>query len=134
MFVILDNPAAVRRAAMDLLARRDVRRLMQACGASEERTRIVDAFQRGEGLGVALTVRAGGVGIDLYRADAMIFVDRDWNPAMNEQCEDRLHRIGQTRPVTIYVLDAGTWIEDRVEELNRDKQRMIAAHAAIGLN
>ena len=95
--------------------------------SSEERTRIVDAFQRGEGLGVALTVRAGGVGIDLYRADAMIFVDRDWNPAMNEQCEDRLHRIGQTRPVTIYVLDAGTWIEDRVEELNRDKQRMIAA-------
>jgi len=95
--------------------------------SSDERTRIVDAFQRGEGLGVALTVRAGGVGIDLYRADAMIFVDRDWNPAMNEQCEDRLHRIGQTRPVTIYVLDAGTWIEDRVEELNRDKQRMIAA-------
>jgi len=94
---------------------------------SDERTRIVDAFQRGEGLGVALTVRAGGVGIDLYRADAMIFVDRDWNPSMNEQCEDRLHRIGQTRPVTIYVLDAGTWIEDRVEELNRDKCRMIAA-------
>ena len=98
--------------------------------ANDERTRIVDAFQGGAGHGVALTVRAGGVGITLTRADAMIFVDRDWNPAMNEQCEDRLHRIGQVQSVTIYVLDAGTWIEERVEELNRDKRRMIAATMA----
>lgn len=91
------------------------------------RTDIVDAFQRGEGRGVALTLRAGGVGITLTRASVMIMTSRDWNPAITDQCHDRLHRIGQSQPVTIYHLCGGTWIEERVDELNEHKRRMIEA-------
>ncbi|KAL8758243.1 MAG: hypothetical protein Q9184_003982 [Pyrenodesmia sp. 2 TL-2023] len=46
--------------------------------------------------------RAGGLGINLTGADSVIFYDLDWNPAMDKQCQDRCHRIGQTRDVHIY--------------------------------
>ncbi|KAI4087202.1 MAG: hypothetical protein LQ344_006948 [Seirophora lacunosa] len=46
--------------------------------------------------------RSGGLGINLTGADSVIFYDLDWNPAMDKQCQDRCHRIGQTRDVHIY--------------------------------
>ncbi|KDN47882.1 hypothetical protein RSAG8_03302, partial [Rhizoctonia solani AG-8 WAC10335] len=46
--------------------------------------------------------RSGGVGINLTGADTVIFYDSDYNPSMDRQCEDRAHRIGQTREVSIY--------------------------------
>ena len=49
-----------------------------------------------------LSTRAGGLGINLTGADTVIFYDSDWNPAIDKQCQDRCHRIGQTRDVHIY--------------------------------
>lgn len=49
-----------------------------------------------------LSSRSGGLGINLTGADSVIFYDSDWNPAMDKQCQDRCHRIGQTRDVHIY--------------------------------
>ncbi|KAI4105980.1 MAG: hypothetical protein L6R37_002441 [Teloschistes peruensis] len=49
-----------------------------------------------------LSSRSGGLGINLTGADSVIFYDLDWNPAMDKQCQDRCHRIGQTRDVHIY--------------------------------
>ncbi len=68
---------------------------------SEDRQKIVNKFQSGELKGVGLTIQAGGVGLTLVRAWKAIFVDMDWTPALNQQAEDRICRIGQTRPVEI---------------------------------
>ncbi|KAI9759465.1 MAG: hypothetical protein M4579_002305 [Chaenotheca gracillima] len=53
-------------------------------------------------LAFILSSRSGGLGINLTGADTVIFYDLDWNPAMDKQCQDRCHRIGQTRDVHIY--------------------------------
>ena len=119
--------ASCFRDVCDALAKRDGWSCIVGGVRNDLRTDLVDAFQRGEGRGVALTLRAGGVGITLTRASVMIMTSRDWNPAITDQCEDRLHRIGQVQPVTIYHLHGGTWIEDRVDELCAHKRRMIAA-------
>ena len=62
-------------------------------------------------LAFILSSRAGGLGINLTGADTVIFYDSDWNPAMDKQCQDRCHRIGQTRDVHIYRLVSEYTIE-----------------------
>ncbi len=70
--------------------------------AGGRRQRIVDAFQRGRGFGVLLmTPRAGGVGLTLTRANHVIHLERWWNPAVEDQCNGRVLRIGQEREVKI---------------------------------
>ena len=72
--------------------------------AGGRRQRIVDAFQRGRGFGILLvTPRAGGVGLTLTRANHVIHLSRWWNPAVEDQCNGRVLRIGQERPVTIHL-------------------------------
>lgn len=62
-----------------------------------------------------LSTRAGGLGINLTAADTVIFFDSDWNPTVDQQAMDRAHRLGQTRPVTVYrMLTRGT-IEERIQ-------------------
>lgn len=90
-----------------------------------ERGRIVDRFQAGELKGLALTYRAGGVGITLTRASNMILLDLDWTPAQISQMEDRECRIGQTRGVLIQRLVADHALDRHVIRLLTRKQRMI---------
>jgi SWI/SNF-related matrix-associated actin-dependent regulator 1 of chromatin subfamily A len=66
--------------------------------SSARRQQIVDDFQAGKLKGVAVTIRAGGVGLTLTRAWKAIFIDLDWAPPLNQQAEDRICRIGQTAP------------------------------------
>ncbi|KAG6547117.1 hypothetical protein Mapa_011369 [Marchantia paleacea] len=61
-----------------------------------------------------LSTRSGGVGINLVGADTVIFYDSDWNPAMDQQAQDRCHRIGQTREVHIYRLVSESTIEENI--------------------
>ncbi|WEW59882.1 swr1 complex component [Emydomyces testavorans] len=61
-----------------------------------------------------LSSRSGGLGINLTGADTVIFYDLDWNPAMDKQCQDRCHRIGQTRDVHIYRLVSEYTIESNI--------------------
>jgi superfamily II DNA or RNA helicase len=63
-----------------------------------------------------LSTRAGGLGINLATADTVILYDSDWNPQMDLQAQDRAHRIGQTKPVTVYRLVTENTIEEKVIE------------------
>ncbi|MCJ1339542.1 swr1 complex component [Bachmanniomyces sp. S44760] len=69
----------------------------------EQRQILTDRFNNDKRiLAFILSTRSGGLGINLTGADTVIFYDLDWNPAMDKQCQDRCHRIGQTRDVHIY--------------------------------
>ncbi|KAI9499562.1 SNF2 family N-terminal domain-containing protein [Zychaea mexicana] len=65
-------------------------------------------------LAFILSTRSGGLGINLTGADTVIFYDSDWNPSMDKQCQDRTHRIGQTRDVHIYRFVTEYTIEENI--------------------
>ena len=65
-------------------------------------------------LAFILSSRSGGIGVNLTGADTVIFYDLDWNPAMDKQCQDRCHRIGQTRDVHIYRMISEHTIESNI--------------------
>ena len=88
----------------------------------QERKRRVDAFQAGEGELFLISLKAGGVGINLTAADYVIHMDPWWNPAVEDQASDRAHRMGQQRPVTIYRLVARGTIEEGIVELHQRKR------------
>lgn len=86
-------------------------------------TAIKNQFQDGDLDIVVATIAKGGAGLTLTRADTAIFIERDWTPALNEQAEDRLHRMGQKNPVQIIVLEArGTVDTGRIAKANRLKE------------
>ncbi len=82
----------------------------------------VDAFQAGEGEIFLISLKAGGAGLNLTAADYVIHMDPWWNPAVENQASDRAHRIGQTRPVTIYRLVAENTIEQKIVKLHEHKR------------
>jgi superfamily II DNA or RNA helicase len=90
--------------------------------AMHERKRRVDAFQAGDGDLFLISLKAGGVGINLTAADYVIHMDPWWNPAVEDQASDRAHRMGQLRPVTIYRLVARGTIEEGIVALHRHKR------------
>ena len=87
-----------------------------------ERARRVEAFQAGEGDLFLISLKAGGSGLNLTAADYVIHLDPWWNPAVEDQASDRAHRIGQSRPVTIYRLIVRDSIEEKILELHRSKR------------
>jgi helicase SWR1 len=81
----------------------------------EQRQILTDRFNNDTRiLAFILSSRSGGLGINLTGADTVIFYDLDWNPAMDKQCQDRCHRIGQTRDVHIYRLVSEHTIEANI--------------------
>ncbi|HMR74242.1 MAG TPA: DEAD/DEAH box helicase [Polyangiaceae bacterium] len=91
------------------------------------RTEAVDAFQAGEGDVFLISLRAGGFGLNLTAADYVIHLDPWWNPAVESQASDRAHRIGQSRPVTIYRLVTVDTIESRIVQLHAEKRELADA-------
>jgi SNF2 family DNA or RNA helicase len=88
----------------------------------QERKKRVDAFQGGDGDLFLISLKAGGVGINLTAADYVIHMDPWWNPAVEDQASDRAHRMGQQRPVTIYRLVARHTIEEGIVDLHKHKR------------
>jgi superfamily II DNA or RNA helicase len=86
------------------------------------RQKRIDAFQNGEGDLFLISLKAGGLGLNLTAADYVIHMDPWWNPAVEDQASDRAHRIGQTRPVTIYRLVAADTIEEKIVQLHHAKR------------
>jgi len=84
----------------------------------------VAAFQRGEGELFLISLKAGGVGLNLTAADYVIHLDPWWNPAVEDQASDRAHRIGQLRPVTVYRLVAANTIEEKIVALHSQKRAL----------
>jgi hypothetical protein len=87
-----------------------------------DRKKRVDLFQAGEGDVFLISLKAGGVGINLTAADYVIHMDPWWNPAVEDQASDRAHRMGQLRPVTIYRLVARHTIEEGIVDLHQHKR------------
>jgi superfamily II DNA or RNA helicase len=93
-----------------------------------ERQRRVEAFQRDEGGDVFLiSLKAGGTGLTLTAADYVVHLDPWWNPAVEDQASDRAHRIGQTKPVTVYRLIAEATVEQQILSLHKDKRELADA-------
>ncbi|MBZ2206399.1 DEAD/DEAH box helicase [Massilia soli] len=88
----------------------------------QARKERVDAFQAGQGDVFLISLKAGGVGINLTAADYVIHMDPWWNPAVEDQASDRAHRMGQQRPVTIYRLVAKNTIEEGIVDLHKHKR------------
>ena len=100
-------------------------------GSTKDRQTVVDQFQAEDGPKVMiLSLKAGGVGLNLTRADHVFIVDPWWNPAVQDQAADRAHRIGQDRPVMIHPLIAQDTVEERIMDLQQRKRSL--AEAAFG--
>ena len=99
-------------------------------GSTKQRQEVVDRFQSDSTIPVFLiSLKAGGVGLNLSAADTVIHFDPWWNPAVEAQATDRAHRIGQTRVVTAYKLITRDTVEEKILRL-QDKKRA-AIDAAI---
>ncbi|TMD99352.1 MAG: DEAD/DEAH box helicase [Chloroflexi bacterium] len=98
--------------------------------AASRRDALVQSFQDGEAPVFLLSLRAGGVGLNLTRATHVVHYDRWWNPAVEDQATDRSHRIGQDRPVEVHRLVAEGTVEDRIAALLRSKREL--ADSVIG--
>ena len=88
------------------------------------RADIVRRFQAGEVPLMLISLKAGGVGLNLTAADTVIHVDPWWNPAVEAQASARAHRIGQDKPVFVYKLVVAGSIEERMLELQARKQAL----------
>jgi superfamily II DNA or RNA helicase len=89
-----------------------------------ERERMVTRFQEGETPVFLLSLKAGGTGLNLTRADHVIHVDRWWNPAVEDQATDRAYRIGQTKPVQVHRFITEGTIEEKIAELLARKKSL----------
>lgn len=94
---------------------------------AKERLRLVSEFQHGDMPLFLISLKAGGLGLNLTAADYVVHLDPWWNPAIEDQASDRAYRIGQHKPVTIYRLIASGTIEDKIIELHKTKKNMADA-------
>ncbi len=94
-------------------------------GHTHDRQGCVDRFQNDPGCPVFLiSLKAGGLGLNLTAAEYVYLLDPWWNPAIEAQAIDRAHRIGQTRPVFAYRMIAANTIEERIIELQAKKRSL----------
>ena len=92
-----------------------------------ERKNLVKRFQNGEADAFLLSLKAGGTGLNLTAASYVIHCDPWWNPATEDQASDRAHRMGQTKPVTIYRLVMKPSVEEKILALHQTKRDLIDA-------
>ena len=103
------------------------------------REAAVDAFQKGQGRIFLISLKAGGVGLNLTGADWVVHLDPWWNPAVEDQASDRVYRIGQDKEVTVFRLFFEGSIEEKILALHEEKRALSqelldGAHKAAGLS
>jgi superfamily II DNA or RNA helicase len=96
-------------------------------GDTDDRATPIEQFQKGEVPLFLLSLKAGGVGLNLTAADTVIHYDPWWNPAVEAQATARAHRIGQQKPVFVYKLIAKGTLEERMLDLLARKQQLASA-------
>jgi superfamily II DNA or RNA helicase len=97
-------------------------------GSTTDRAAVVERFQKEATVPVFLiSLKAGGVGLNLTGADTVIHFDPWWNPAVEDQATDRAHRIGQTKVVTSYKLITRDTVEEKILTLQNRKREVIQA-------
>ena len=93
-------------------------------GETTNREALVHEFQSGSIPVLLVSLKAGGVGLNLTEANTVIHYDPWWNPAAESQATDRAHRLGQTKAVFVYKLIAANSVEERILELQRRKAQL----------
>jgi len=96
-------------------------------GSTTKRQEVVDKFQRGEVPVFLISLRAGGVGLNLTTADTVIHFDPWWNPAVENQATDRAYRIGQDKPVFVYKYIIENSIEEKIQKIQQNKAELAKA-------
>ncbi|MDP1667094.1 MAG: SNF2-related protein [Methylobacter sp.] len=94
-------------------------------GQTRNRDEAIDRFKSGEVNVFLISLKAGGVGLNLTEADTVIIYDPWWNPAAESQAADRAHRIGQDKPVFVYKLITENTVEEKIIAM-QDKKRALA--------
>jgi SNF2 family DNA or RNA helicase len=102
-------------------------RYVKLTGETENRAQVVKAFQQGEVPIFLISLKAGGVGLNLTAADTVIHYDPWWNPAAENQATDRAWRIGQDKPVFVYKLIAKGTLEEKILVLQKKKAALADA-------
>ena len=93
-------------------------------GATQNRQALVERFQTGHDKVFLISLKAGGVGLNLTAADTVIHYDPWWNPAAEQQATDRAYRIGQDKPVFVYKLICQNTIEEKIVLLQEHKRAL----------
>ncbi len=96
-------------------------------GQTQNRAAVVDEFQNGDAPVFLISLKAGGVGLNLTAADTVIHYDPWWNPASEDQATDRAYRIGQDKPVFVYKLICAGTVEERIRGLQKRKAALADA-------
>ena len=105
-------------------------RMLTGSTSKEQRVRLVREFQEGSVPVFLISLKAGGVGLNLTAADIVIHYDPWWNLAAQNQATDRAHRIGQTRDVSVFKLIAKGTIEEKIVQMQESKRDL--AESVIG--
>ena len=99
--------------------------VLELTGQTKDRLKPVETFQKSKGATVILvSLRAGGTGITLHAADYVFLLDPWWNPAIENQAIDRVHRIGQRKRVFVYRMITKDTIEERIQQLKAEKHEL----------
>ena len=93
---------------------------------AKDRQEMTTAFNDGQKEAFLISLKAGGVGLNLTGADTVILVDLWWNPAVEAQAIGRAHRMGQERNVEVYRLITRGTIEEKIQELQESKKNLIS--------
>lgn len=110
------------------LRARDIR-FLELTGQTRDRGALVERFQRGDVPVFLISLKAGGVGLNLTAADTVIHYDPWWNPAVEAQAADRAHRIGQDKPVFVYKLICSGTVEEKIQAMQARKAAL--AHSVL---
>ncbi len=92
---------------------------------AHQRQQMTRAFNTGRRDAFLISLKAGGVGLNLTGADTVILVDLWWNPATEAQAISRAHRMGQTETVEFYRLITRGTIEEKIQELQESKKNLV---------
>jgi SNF2 family DNA or RNA helicase len=131
--LVFTQYVAMARLLEDHLARAGVpHQFLHGGTPVRDREAMVARFQAGRVPVFLLSLKAGGTGLNLTRADHVVHVDRWWNPAVEEQATDRAHRIGQTKPVQVHRMMTTGTIEERIAELLARKRALADSVLAGG--
>ncbi len=121
----VEEPFGARRLAKELADFRPL--LLVGSLDPSARGAVVAEFERDPARRLMiLSLRAGGLGLNLAVASCVFHFDRWWNPALESQAEDRVHRIGQHRPVQVFAYLCADTIEQRIDEILTEKRALFA--------
>jgi len=121
----VEEPFGVRRLAKELADFRPL--LLVGSLDPSARSAVVAEFEQNPTRRLMiLSLRAGGLGLNLAMASCVFHFDRWWNPALETQAEDRVHRIGQSRPVQVFAYLCADTIEQRIDEILTEKRALFA--------